>query len=452
MKNIILLLDNGNAEFLVINVNDEYKLPTVEMNNNLSQIGEKISLKYGVDITKDSIEVLLNINNNLLIKAYVDKNNNSYEYKILNDIYDLIKDENQKQLLLDIKNKIFFESINDSFWLGILLTVEDNIENYQMKNILSSFLLQFSLIFCEETVKYKLGEIKEPILTKSNLKKMRNSYLKSCPIYDSKKITKLIDEMGISFEVERFDVILYLINDSLIDINSRTWNLNNSSDFDIYNSIILSPRRWIKNQLPEELNDKFELLRSDYVKNIIEKVNKIEVVSKTYSTKRLLDANLSYNDRVYILQRIGLIKTIKILSNIIEYEDKRILKNNTGFYLDYNLFLIKIKATLIEMLWNDKKSNNIPFLNELFDNLPHELNANFFIINRKCRDNIHYGFYNNITEVEYEILEKEQDIYMDYVLKEFENKIVYIFDKKYEIEVKIANFLYKISKKIQEHN
>lgn len=448
MKNTILLLDNGNAEFLVINVNDEYKLPTVEINNNISQISEKIYLKYGVDITKDSIEVLFNRNNDLLIKAYVGKNNSNYEYKILNDIYDLIRDENQKKLLLNIKNKIFFESINDSFWLGILLTVEDNIEDYQIKNILSSFLLQFSLIFCEEAVKYKLGEIKEPILTKSNLKKMRNSYLKSCPIYDSKKITKLIDEMGISFEVERFDVILYLINDSLIDINSRTWALNNSSNFDIYNGIILSPRRWIKNQLPEELNVKFELLRSDYVKNIIEKVNKIEVVSKTYSAKRLLDTNSSYNDKVYILQRIGLIKTIKLLSDINDYGDKKILKTDIGFYLDYNLFLIKIKATIIEMLWNDKKSNNIPFLNELFDNLPQELNENFFIINRKCRDNIHYGFYNNVTEKEIKILEKEQDIYINYVLKEFENKIVYIFDRKYEIEVKIANFLYKISKKI----
>lgn len=448
MKNTILLLDNGNAEFLVINVNDEYKLPTVEINNNISQISEKIYLKYGVDITKDSIEVLFNRNNDLLIKAYVGKNNSNYEYKILNDIYDLIRDENQKKLLLNIKNKIFFESINDSFWLGILLTVEDNIEDYQIKNILSSFLLQFSLIFCEEAVKYKLGEIKEPILTKSNLKKMRNSYLKSCPIYDSKKITKLIDEMGISFEVERFDVILYLINDSLIDINSRTWALNNSSNFDIYNGIILSPRRWIKNQLPEELNVKFELLRSNYVKNIIEKVNKIEVVSKTYSAKRLLDTNSSYNDKVYILQRIGLIKTIKLLSDINDYGDKKILKTDIGFYLDYNLFLIKIKATIIEMLWNDKKSNNIPFLNELFDNLPQELNENFFIINRKCRDNIHYGFYNNVTEKEIKILEKEQDIYINYVLKEFENKIVYIFDRKYEIEVKIANFLYKISKKI----
>ena len=44
------------------------------------------------------------------------------------------------------------------------------------------------------------------------------------------------------------------------------------------------------------------------------------------------------------------------------------------------------------MLWNDNKNNNLPFLNNILMNMPKEVNDSFYIINRKCRNNIHYGF------------------------------------------------------------
>lgn len=450
MKQIIFLIDVNNAQFLIENIGNKYKLPSIEYQKNINNLSTEFFKKYNIKIKEDNIEILKDTDNYILVKSYCDNfiKNGKYECKIIKDAYEIIDDSIHKNILLEINNNIFFETINDSFWLGIILTVENSITDYQMKNILSSFLLFFSSIFCQEIVQYKLGKIIDPKLTNEMLKKMRNSYLKDCPLYDSKNIKKIIKEMGINFDKGRkFDIVLNLINDELIDINSRNWNINKNGNFEIYNGIIVSPRKWIKNQMSKELNDLFENLRKNFVNEFIDKFNKIKIVSKPYCSKRLFNIDLSYNEKIYILQRIGLIKTIKLISSILGYKEFSIKKDANGFYLNLNIFLIKIKATLINMLWNDRQKNNIPFLNEILNNLPNELNENFFIINRKCRDNIHYGFYNNLKTDDYVFLEKNQNIYINYIIEELNKRITYTFDKKYDINIQIANFLYKIFNK-----
>lgn len=71
------------------------------------------------------------------------------------------------------------------------------------------------------------------------------------------------------------------------------------------------------------------------------------------------------------------------------------------------------------MLWNDNKNNNLPFLNNILMNMPKEVNDSFYIINRKCRNNIHYGFYNEVRMEELINLKIMQEIYLNYVVKEF---------------------------------
>ena len=71
------------------------------------------------------------------------------------------------------------------------------------------------------------------------------------------------------------------------------------------------------------------------------------------------------------------------------------------------------------MLWNDNKNNNLPFLNNILMNMPKEVNDSFYIINRKCRNNIHYGFYNEVSMEELINLKIMQEIYLNYVVIEF---------------------------------
>ena len=150
MKQIIFLIDVGNARFLIEKNNNEYSLPTLEKQQSIRNIRNNFFKKYNLKIKEDNIEILKDMDNYVLVKTSMDDfiKSEKYETKILRDTYEIISNEIQKNILLEINKKIFFETINDSFWLGVILTAEDNIVDYQMKNILSFFLLHFSVIFC----------------------------------------------------------------------------------------------------------------------------------------------------------------------------------------------------------------------------------------------------------------------------------------------------------------
>ena len=57
----------------------------------------------------------------------------------------------------DKEFKIFNEIMNDAFWLGYILEIKRKITDYSQKEILSSFLIFYSSIFAEETIKSNYG-------------------------------------------------------------------------------------------------------------------------------------------------------------------------------------------------------------------------------------------------------------------------------------------------------
>lgn len=123
------------------------------------------------------------------------------------------------------------------------------------------------------------------------------------------------------------------------------------------------------------------------------------------------------NEKVYILQRIGLIKTILMISNEFGNENYIKINEKEELCLNFDKFLIKAKATIIELIWND--NTNIPILKDIIEKIAYEMDENFYKVNRKCRDNIHYGFYNKISDTQYKELSLQQDFYLKYIVKKF---------------------------------
>ena len=76
------------------------------------------------------------------------------------------------------------------------------------------------------------------------------------------------------------------------------------------------------------------------------------------------------------------------------------------------------------------------------ENYPKEICNEFFSINRKCRDNIHYGFYYELTDEELNILIKYQDLYLNYIIYEFEKHLIIKFGAGYKIGLALARLQY----------
>lgn len=444
MKDVIFLVDTNNCKFIIVKENNEWNLPTINQAKDMHDIKKKFYEKYKIDIS-ETFTIIKETEEFVFIKCITsDKeyDKNTFKVGVINEIQPIISNELHKQLLFNILLKIGFEILNDSFWLGIILTTEDNLKSEMMKALLTDFLLFFSSSFCEEVVIYKFGGVKDPnYVSNKEIKELRKTYFKKCPLYNSKTIKAIIDEMGIDFDNYAFDNVLFFADNELLDVNSRTWNNRKKEKFDLYNGLILSPRRWIKNFYPQ-LNPIFEEIRKPYVYEFTKRFNEKEIVYKSYSTNKLFTNELSKNEKIYILQRIGLLKTIMFFSNIFQDGNYITINEKENIKVDFNSFLLKVKASLIELLWNDKNNNNIPFLNEILNNYPDEINDEFFPINRKCRDNIHYGFYNELTDDEINILNKYQDIYLRYIIIKFEKKLTINFGIGYRIGLMLAKIQY----------
>lgn len=250
MKKIIFLVDTSNSKFLIIN-NNGWELPSLITTKNIYDediICEKYQNKFKHGIR--DITIIEETTKYIFVKCLLNtklEDKKQYKIGVINEIMPLIKNELHYQLLFNMSLLIEFEILNDSFWLGIILTTADKIQNEILKALLTDFLLFSSSSFCEEVITYKFGELKDPnYVSDKQVKDLRKNYFKKCPLYNSKTIKNIIEEMGIDFENYVFDNVLFYIDDELIDINSRTWLNRKKENFELYNGIILSPRRWIK--------------------------------------------------------------------------------------------------------------------------------------------------------------------------------------------------------------
>jgi len=226
-----------------------------------------------------------------------------------------------------------------------------------------------------------------------------------------------------------------------LDINFRNWDLYNTENFDLIDGVVASPPKWVEilmtKDFIEDFNKQTKLLTEYYA--FLFKSEKIE--RKTYSSWSLLkNSKIMNDDKIYILQRYGLVKNIIFLSKLMS-ED---ISFSVGeFNFSFKNFITKCKAIIIELFWEDVKGTNSQIHKSIVDlNATYIDDINFFKVNRKCRNNFHYEKSDTLTAKEMELLTKYQDIYLNNALSIFDSNLTYEFGISYKIGILIANLRY----------
>ena len=125
-----------------------------------------------------------------------------------------------------------------------------------------------------------------------------------------------------------------------------------------------------------------------------------------------------------------------------------IIKDNISFnigklHFDFKKFIMKAKAIIIEMIWNDKKvsiSNSI--IDKIFEKNKRDINDSFYSVNRKCRNNLHYSDHHFLSKKDITILDKYQDLYLNNALETFDSYIFLKFGIFYNIGLFLAKLEY----------
>lgn len=416
MKKIVFLIETENGKFLIYKQKNGFSLPVLFCDDSIQILIQEVLKKYNLEV--DCIGLVEKNTKYTLVRCRLRNQYNVKKFRedILKNMENILIVKYQREIINNTIFKIHKELLNDAIWLGILLRSKIEIKNIHLKTIITGFILFYSTVFCDEVMNFSFGELrKDSNITRNDIKKLRNYYLKDFPSPSSKKTKKIFNSMGIDFNKYDFDIRVYIYNNEIIDVNSRTWMENYNTNFDLYNGIILTPRNWVKNMFPP-LEDAFEEACEPFVDDIKNVFNKVNVKNKIYSSNKLISEDLDEISKTYILQRIGLLKTVMMISNLF-FKNIRVVSSDV-IEISFDKFLRKTKAVIIGILGTDREK--VPVLNEVLSNIPYEFDDNFFVLNRNCRNNLHYGFYNELLEEEIKILDEQQDIYLNYVIGELE--------------------------------
>ena len=187
----------------------------------------------------------------------------------------------------DKEFKIFNEIMNDAFWLGYILKIKRKITDYSQKEILSSFLIFYSSIFAEETIKSNYGGLSgKRDITLEDIENFRNYNLKYCPFINSETAIRIMKKMEVNFNPNIFDIVLYLSDENLLDINFRNWDLNKKENFELYDGLVATPSRWLEILMPDIYVKILEEMK-ELSKCFINKITESKINKKSYSSYKL---------------------------------------------------------------------------------------------------------------------------------------------------------------------
>lgn len=324
------------------------------------------------------------------------------------------------------------EIIQDAFYFTLLLRIKRNIKDMEAKSYLSIFIKGMATIFAYEMARslhnYKIINIdtffnpgiKKRLMTEREWLK-RNTF-------NSNKIDKKITDMGINLTESIYDLNVIINGNCLLDLNIEPFN--EDDDIEFWNGVYFFPENALKNIFQvvfkeDLLDDVFNSLSLDLEYIVVDLENRLKADRYSYSSFKLFSnsKDLCEKDKIFIMYRYRIIQSIILIGKVFINEK---LNLTIGDVINFDLkkYLRKYKAIIIDIIGNDLMGLKSDFSNNILKRLELEVTEpNFYIINRKLRDNIHYTNISILNDEEIQMLDKFQDKYLNALATIMSNNI-----------------------------
>lgn len=250
--------------------------------------------------------------------------------------------------------------------------------------------------------------------------------------------------MGIDFKKLVYDMNIVLNDSNLIDMNFETFNEDNDLEFwngvfsileDVSECIIKTISN--KTRALEKQFKLFDLYAVDFYNKI---TSNISLKRYSYSTYKLfsLTTNLSEIDKIFILYRYRLVSSVEFIQKIFDGYNYD-MEFEKMFFIKFENYIRKIKALVIEIVGKDLMKMNSQYSKEVLKNIKEAITEKeFYSLNRKIRNNIHYLHTNSLTNKELEVVDRNQEKYLKVIRNSFYENIFIDIDNEC---VQMTNFL-----------
>lgn len=331
------------------------------------------------------------------------------------------------------------EIVNDLFCFDFILEIKRQMKNEEAKAYLGNFLRTLAPVYIHEisNALHRLGIIPKEQLLSPEYQKLINSErqlsLKKI-IVSSKEAEKAIADMGINFKERVYDIRIAVNNNELYDLNFEL-QIAPVNDFDFWNFLFKLPRTMLKaafSAITPDFNlEEIYTRNSNHLNDIAHRLDDLfSFSSYSYSAFRLFQhANtLEETDKIMILYRYRMIASVGILS-----QNFPSLHATFGGEQIINIdsFFRKYRALVICIIGDELQRLDTQFANHLKGKINASVgHPDFFRLNRKVRNNLHYETTNVLTESEMNIVHENQQLYLSVIEKAFRSCLHLDIDKE----------------------
>lgn len=327
----------------------------------------------------------------------------------------------------------------------MLLKVQNSLEDIYLVEMFGFVELYFcSIVMYEFINAHDNNENmkKEPLY--KFLDNWRQRFLKKIPNRGSRLINKFSKEMGIDFDHYAFDtyVIRNEINKQVIGISFGVWDLIQATEEDRTNfSLLANVLISILEKTSSQKNIK--IIDDEIVNKATEVIGeKINIKKYSYASGIMFKENgLTEYDKLIVMYYYYFFSIFNIIEKLIPTIKINISGDDNEVFIDTKRTLLKVRATLIDNFWKCIESTNSIIIESIKNKLKTQItNKNGYCLNRKLRNNIHYGTTSYISDEEYSIIDLFQQEYYRVVLD--------VFNQYISIKLGLG---YKIIKWIADH-
>lgn len=340
-----------------------------------------------------------------------------------------------KALSQDTVNEI----IDDLFCFDFLLELKRRMKNEEAKAYIGNFLRILAPIYIHEIANAldKSGLIAKNKLFSPTYKKRINQERQLSAhknIIASTEAQKAVAEMGIDFSRKVYDIIIVVSNGELYDLNFES-QVAPLRDLDFWNYLFLFPRTILETAFsaisPGSDLESIYNNNSSQLDSIARQLDDaLSFSCYSYSTYKLFQNSnsLEQSDKILILYRYRMITSLNMISAIIPSLYATIGSKRV---IDIEFFFRKYRALLICVLGDELCAMDTPFARQIKAELEANITApNFFQLNRRLRNNLHYKETDVLTEEEMDVVLKNQRLYLSIIEKHFKHSINIDIDKE----------------------
>lgn len=338
----------------------------------------------------------------------------------------------------------FYEILQDNISMVILEKILNGFKCIESKNAIEEFIADFSPVLIHEAYiffKKKGLATKDNFYKNEKLRKKVEDYRmlttkKRVP--NSEYIYDIKENMGIDFKNDIFDINVVVLDNIIRRFNFSEYNKREEKDF--LGMCYLTNAEFSKisfKYLTKLSEDDYKNILNKTIEECMNDIKKLEVLlsGNRYSyrsSKLFLEADITEVDKYFILYRLNMIVILIELEKFFE-KNNFTISANENIICDVHMFFSKIIALEIEILGNDIRNMNTNFSKSIQKKLDETLlkkNKNFYSLNRKLRNNIHYEKVDIIDEASYKELIKLQKEYLNIIYEEIKNKLHFNLDEE----------------------